>query len=178
MFCCKSTKGHKNTRSLPPFLRSDHDEHHKYDQAKPHGTERVQRVPSLRRFPNREWPSWENIHLCSKARSTRRTRRVLFGGELPAVVLCKPASEKHVRESGTAIATASGALWAATTCGPLSFPPAPPPPPRLLPGVEVAVKLRDRIGWLRLGVKGSFGFAGAACRVPVRRAFGPGAYGG
>src|ERR1700679_2578074 len=139
MFCCKSTKGHKkNTRSLPPFLRSDHDEHHEYDQAKPHGTERVQRVPSLRpycRFPNREWPSWENIHLCSKARRTKRTRRVLFGGELPAVVLCKPASEKHVRESGTAIAAASGALWAATTCGPLSFPPAPPPPPRLLPGV-------------------------------------------
>lgn len=39
----------------------------------------------------------------------------------------------HVRESGTAIAAASGALWAAATCGPLSFPPAPPP---LLPGLR------------------------------------------
>jgi hypothetical protein len=44
-----------------------------------------------------------------------------------------------VRESGTAIAAAGGALWAdaAVTCDPLPFP--------LLPGLEVAAELGDRL---------------------------------
>jgi len=50
----------------------------------------------------------------------------------------------HVRESGTAIATAGGVLRATATCGLLPFPPAPLPPP-LLPGVEVAAELGDRL---------------------------------
>jgi hypothetical protein len=68
-----------------------------------------------------------------------------------------------VRESGTAIAAAGGALWAAAaTCGPLPFPPVPPlPPPPLIPGVEVAAELG--IGRLAAlgGEKIPFGSAGA-----------------
>jgi hypothetical protein len=54
-----------------------------------------------------------------------------------------------VRESGTAIAAAGGALWAAAvTCGPFPFPPAPPLPP----GVEVAAELGgERLAALALG---------------------------
>ena len=63
-----------------------------------------------------------------------------------------------VRESGTAIAAAGGALWAAVaTCGPLPFPP-------LLPGVEVAAELgRERLAALALGSERiPFGSAGAS----------------
>jgi hypothetical protein len=49
--------------------------------------------------------------------------------------------------SGSAVATVGGALWAAATCGLLSFLPAPPPLPLLL-GVEVAAELEDRLAAL------------------------------
>lgn len=68
-----------------------------------------------------------------------------------------------VRESGTAIAAAGGALWAAAaTCGPLPFPPALPP---LLPvpGVEVAAELGgDRLLAALGGERIPFGSAGAS----------------
>lgn len=63
-----------------------------------------------------------------------------------------------VRESGTAIAAAGGALWAAAaTCGPLPFP--------LLPGVEVEVEAELGIrlaAALGGGERIPFGSAGAA----------------
>jgi len=61
-----------------------------------------------------------------------------------------------VRESGTAIAAAGGALWAAAaTCGPVPFPP-------LLPGVEVAAEFGgDRLAALG-GESIPFGSAGAS----------------
>ena len=72
-----------------------------------------------------------------------------------------------VRESGTAIAAAGGALWAAAaTCGPLPFPPAPAPPPvpLLVPGVAVAAELGgERPAALALGSERiPFGFAGVS----------------
>ena len=74
-----------------------------------------------------------------------------------------------VRESGTAIAAAGGALWAAAaTCGPLPFPfpPAPAPPlvPLLVPGVAVAAELGgESPAALALGSERiPFGFAGAS----------------
>jgi hypothetical protein len=67
-----------------------------------------------------------------------------------------------VRESGTAIAAAGGALWAAAaTCGPFPFPPALLLPPLLLPGVEVAAELGSRLAALG-GGRIPFGSAGAA----------------
>jgi hypothetical protein len=70
-----------------------------------------------------------------------------------------------VRESGTAIAAAGGALCAAAaTCGPFPFPfpPAPLPPPP--PGVEVAAELGgERLAALALGSERiPFGSAGAS----------------
>ena len=62
-----------------------------------------------------------------------------------------------VRESGTAIAAAGGALWAAAaTCGPLPFP--------LLPaGIEVEAELGIRLAAaLGGGERTPFGSAGAA----------------
>jgi hypothetical protein len=67
-----------------------------------------------------------------------------------------------VRESGTAIAAAGGALWAAAaTCGPFPFPPALLLPPLLLPGADVAAELGDRLAALG-GGRIPFGSAGAA----------------
>jgi hypothetical protein len=62
-----------------------------------------------------------------------------------------------VKESGTAIAAAGGALWAATaTCGPFPFPPA-------LPGVEVAAELGgDRLLAALGGERIPFGSGGAS----------------
>ncbi len=59
-----------------------------------------------------------------------------------------------VRESGTAIAAAGGALCAAATCGPL-------PLPLVLPGADVTAGMGDMLAALG-GERIPFGFAGAA----------------
>ena len=68
-----------------------------------------------------------------------------------------------VRESGTAIAAAGGALWAAAaTCGPLPFP-FPLPFPLLPTGVEVEAELGIRLAAaLGGGERTPFGSAAAA----------------
>lgn len=66
-----------------------------------------------------------------------------------------------VRESGTAIAAAGGALWAAATCG---------PPPPLLPGIEVAAEFGgDRLAVVAAlgGERIPFGIAGFESAAPL-----------